>query len=145
MDNKKNKFLTVGTQECALLCGLLGLLIAVLLLTIGFWKTVMLVVFFLVGLFIGGVADKKACISDLIDRWFGKRAEKVQVVVHPKAEKAAAAAEAEAEENEAEEAETEEAEDEPEAADADEPAETSEETDVPEAEENAKEDEEAEV
>jgi len=126
--DKKNRFLTVGTQECALLCAVLGLLIAVLLLTVGFWKTLMLAVFFLIGLFIGGVKDKKGCISDLIDRWFGKRAEKVQAtIIRPQTEKAAEEAE-EADEEEADEAD-------PEETDDGEDADESEETAAGEAEE----------
>ena len=111
MENKKSKFLTAGTQECALLCAFLGLLIAVLLLTVGFWKTLMLALFFLCGLFIGGVRDKKACISNLIDRWFGKRVEKVPAnVIRAQTEKAEAAADAEEAEAEEEAEEDEEAE-----------------------------------
>ena len=133
--DKKNRFLTVGTQECALLCAVLGLLIAVLLLTVGFWKTLMLAVFFLIGLFIGGVKDKKGCISDLIDRWFGKRAEKVQAtIIRPQTEKAAEEAEEAAEE--AEEADEEEAEEaDPEETDDGEDADENEETAAGEAEE----------
>ena len=38
-NGKKPAILTVGTPQCAVACAVLGAVIAVLLLTIGFWKT----------------------------------------------------------------------------------------------------------
>lgn len=95
MSNDKGsrpQILTPGTSACALFCGLLGVLIAVLLLTIGFWKTLMIAVFFLAGAFIGGVGDKKAFISGQAEKYFPQKelhpykADGVKIKAAPKAE-----------------------------------------------------------
>ena len=95
MSNEKStrpQILTPGTSACALFGGLLGVLIAVLLLTIGFWKTLMIAVFFLIGAFIGGVGDKKAFISGQAEKYFPQKelhpykADDVRIKVAPKAE-----------------------------------------------------------
>ncbi len=95
MSNEKSarpQILTPGTSACALFGGLLGVLIAVLLLTIGFWKTLMIAVFFLIGAFIGGVGDKKAFISGQAEKYFPQKelhpykADDVRIKVSPKAE-----------------------------------------------------------
>lgn len=52
-----------GTRLSALFYAVLGLIVAVLLLTIGFWKTLLIVLCCLVGAFIGGVKDKRAFIQ----------------------------------------------------------------------------------
>ena len=95
MSNEKGtrpQILTPGTSACALFGGLLGVLIAVLLLTIGFWKTLMIAVFFMVGAFIGGVGDKKAFISGQAEKYFPQKelhpykADDVRIKAAPKAE-----------------------------------------------------------
>lgn len=53
---------TPGTVECAIACALLGIVVAVLLLSIGIWKTLLIVVLVALGAFLGGVKDKKAFI-----------------------------------------------------------------------------------
>ena len=63
-DDHKPSFLTVGTPQCAAFCGALVLVFAVLLLTVGFWKTLLLAVFVLLGLFIGGVKDKQRFLQE---------------------------------------------------------------------------------
>ena len=63
-EENKPSFLKVGTAQCAAFCGFLGLVLAVLLLTIGFWRTLMLAVFMLVGAFIGGVKDKRSFLQE---------------------------------------------------------------------------------
>ncbi|MDR2657905.1 MAG: DUF2273 domain-containing protein [Oscillospiraceae bacterium] len=42
-----------GTAACALLCGLLGIAVAVSFLAIGFWKTLLIAAFFTVGWALG--------------------------------------------------------------------------------------------
>lgn len=59
---------TPGTPECAIACGLLGIVVALMLLSIGVWKTLLIVVLVAIGAFIGGVKDKKAFIRKLIDK-----------------------------------------------------------------------------
>lgn len=72
-NGNKPAFLTRGTSACALFCGLVGVVIAVLLLTIGFWRTLMIAVFFAAGAFIGGVGDKKAFISEKAEKYFPQK------------------------------------------------------------------------
>jgi len=60
MNNETDRFwkdvLRPGTAACALLCGLIGLAVALMALFIGFWKTLLIVSFFAVGWFIGKTA-----------------------------------------------------------------------------------------
>lgn len=63
-------FVTPGTPECGLLCGLAGVAIAALLLWIGFWKTVFVVVLGAVGVFLGAVENKSEWVKALINRLF---------------------------------------------------------------------------
>ncbi len=73
-ENKRNEFtariLQVGTAECAIFFAVLAMVLALLFLYIGFWKTVLIAVLVCVGLFIGGVKNKKAWVSDKINRLF---------------------------------------------------------------------------
>ena len=55
-----------GTPQAALFCGVIGVVVAMLILIIGFFKTLLIVLCCAVGLFIGGVKDKKAFIVQLI-------------------------------------------------------------------------------
>ena len=67
--DKKNFFaqmLTPGTVPCALFGMGVGLLFAVLCLTIGVGKTVLIGLFCLVGAFVGGVKDKPGFIRKAI-------------------------------------------------------------------------------
>ncbi len=76
MSNEKTnkpEFLTPGNTSCALFCAAVGVLIAVLLLTIGFWRTLFIAVMFFLGLFIGGVSDKKAFISGTVNKYFPQK------------------------------------------------------------------------
>ena len=57
---------TLGTAPCALLGCVLGLVFAVLCLTIGVGKTLLIAVFCLVGAFIGGVKDKQGFVRNII-------------------------------------------------------------------------------
>ena len=60
--------LTWGTRECGFLCAVAGAVLAVLLLTVGFWKTLLVVLFCAAGAFIGGVHDKEAFVKKLLNR-----------------------------------------------------------------------------
>lgn len=59
---------TPGTIECAIACGLVGVLVALLLLWIGVWKTLLIVVLVGIGLFVGGVKDKRAFFQKLLGK-----------------------------------------------------------------------------
>lgn len=63
-----SKVFTKGTPHCAIACALLGILIALLLLWAGVWRTLLVVVLVALGAFIGGVKDKKAFLRKLVGR-----------------------------------------------------------------------------
>lgn len=60
----------VGTPECAIFMGFLGLALGVMFLLLGFWQTLLVALIVLVFAFLGGVRDKKAFIGKLIDKVF---------------------------------------------------------------------------
>ena len=68
MDKKSffAQIFTPGTMPCALFGMAVGLLFAVLCLTIGVGKTVLIGLFCLVGAFVGGVKDKPGFIRKVI-------------------------------------------------------------------------------
>ena len=68
MDKKSifAQIFTPGTVPCALFGMAVGLLFAVLCLTIGVGKTVLIGLFCLVGAFVGGVKDKPGFIRKVI-------------------------------------------------------------------------------
>ena len=68
--SRQNKpdFLTPGTVSCALFSGITGVVIAVLLLSIGFWKTLFIFIMLCIGLFIGGVEDKRTFLKSFADK-----------------------------------------------------------------------------
>lgn len=57
---------TPGTAPCTLFGVAVGLVFAVLLLVIGFGKTLLIGLFCLVGAFVGGVKDKKGFIRGIV-------------------------------------------------------------------------------
>lgn len=66
MKNFFSQILTPGTVPCALFGALIGLVFAVLCMTIGVPKTLLIGVFCLAGAFIGGVKDKMGFIKKII-------------------------------------------------------------------------------
>jgi len=60
----------IGTPECGILFGLIGALIALMLLFIGFWRTVFVALLFAVGYFIGSSKDKAETIRAFINKRF---------------------------------------------------------------------------
>ena len=65
-----HEMLIVGTPECAIFSGAAAMVLALLLLTLGFWKTLLVAVIVCAGAFIGGVKDKKAFIARIVNRLF---------------------------------------------------------------------------
>ena len=61
-----SQMLTPGTGACALFGAAVGVVFAVLCLTIGVGKALLIGLFCLVGAFIGGVKDKKAFVRKTI-------------------------------------------------------------------------------
>ena len=61
-----SQMLTPGTRACALFGAGVGLVFAILCLTIGVGKTALIGLFCLIGAFIGGVKDKTAFVRNMI-------------------------------------------------------------------------------
>ena len=57
---------TPGTAPCTLFGAVVGLVFAILCLTIGVGKTLLIVLFCLVGAFFGGVKDKQGFVRNII-------------------------------------------------------------------------------
>ncbi len=66
-EKKIRKFLQVGTLECMILCVVLAIIVGVLFITIGFWKTLLITALILIGLFIGGVTNKKEFLRSKVN------------------------------------------------------------------------------
>ncbi|MBR0408831.1 MAG: DUF2273 domain-containing protein [Clostridia bacterium] len=60
----------VGTPECAVFSAGVAMVLGLLFLWIGFWKTLFIFCLMLIGAFIGGVEDKQEWIRGLINRIF---------------------------------------------------------------------------
>ena len=59
-----------GTPQAAIFYGVIGLIVALLLLLIGFWKTLLVVVCCLAGVFLGSVKDKAGFFRRVMDRLY---------------------------------------------------------------------------
>ena len=75
MSNEKGKFFQVGTPLCGLVCGLVGAIIALMLLFFGFWRTVFVAALFAVGYFVGACANKTDTVKRGINKVFPPKAE----------------------------------------------------------------------
>ena len=64
------EMLTWGTPACGVFCGVLGILLAILLLTIGFWRTLFIAVFAALGALAGGIGNKRDAVRVAINRSF---------------------------------------------------------------------------
>ena len=64
------KIFTVGTPECAIFAAVVAMVLAVLVLTVGLGKTLLVALFIGIGIFIGGVPGKKERFRKLINKWF---------------------------------------------------------------------------
>ena len=61
---------TPGTPRCALAYAALGVILATLLLTIGFWRTLFIAVFAALGALAGGIGNKRDAVRVAINRSF---------------------------------------------------------------------------
>ena len=61
---------TPGTPLCALAYAALGVILATLLLTIGFWRTLFIAVFAALGALAGGIGNKRDVVRVAINRSF---------------------------------------------------------------------------
>ncbi len=63
-----SKVMTPGTRPCAVACVLLGVLTALMLLWAGVWKTLLVAILIALGIFLGGVKDKRTFFQKLLGR-----------------------------------------------------------------------------
>ena len=72
-----NRMLTIGTPQCGAFSAFCGVVLAVLLLTIGLWKTLFIFLFAAFGLFIGLCKDKKGAVRRVINRGYNGGSPKI--------------------------------------------------------------------
>lgn len=70
--NKEDILRLIRAHLYALVGGALGLIVAVLFLTLGFWRTVLIVVLVALGAGIGALADRGRRLWDVVARFFPK-------------------------------------------------------------------------
>lgn len=61
-------FFKAGTPECAIFSGVAAMVLGLLLLTVGFWRTVLLALLGACGAFLGGIKDKKQWLKNALNR-----------------------------------------------------------------------------
>lgn len=71
-----------GTPACSICYALIGALLAILLLTIGFWKTLFIAAFAAVGALIGAIRDKSAFAKNTVNRVFPQKDQRVDPTVY---------------------------------------------------------------
>lgn len=60
----------IGTPECGIVMGVLGAVIAFMILFLGFWRTAFVALLFAFGYFIGAVANKGEAVKTVINKIF---------------------------------------------------------------------------
>ena len=70
--NKEDVLRLIRAHLYALVGGALGLIVAVLFLTLGFWRTVLIVVLVALGAGIGALADRGLRLWDVVALFFPK-------------------------------------------------------------------------
>lgn len=64
------RFFQIGTPQCGIALGLLGVIVAFMLLFLGFWRTLFVAALFGVGYFFGASANKGETVKKAINRLF---------------------------------------------------------------------------
>ena len=59
-----------GTPQCGMLCAAAGVILAFMLIFMGFWSTLFVAVLAFLGWFAGGVKDKKEFCRRVANRFF---------------------------------------------------------------------------
>lgn len=70
-----NKWLEIGSVQCGLLLGACGVAIAFMLIFLGFWKTLLVALFFAAGYAIGAFRGKTEKIKNIINKLFPPKGE----------------------------------------------------------------------
>ena len=60
----------MGTPECGIALGVLGAVIALMILFMGFWRTAFVALLFAAGYFIGAVSNKGEAVKNSINKVF---------------------------------------------------------------------------
>ena len=60
----------IGTPECGLVYGVIGAVIALMILFLGFWRTAFVALLFGAGYFIGAVSNKGETVKNGINKVF---------------------------------------------------------------------------
>lgn len=71
----ENKRFEIGTPACGLLCAGLGIVLALCLIFLGFWKTLLILVLGGVGYFCGACSNKAELFRKTVDRVVPKKGE----------------------------------------------------------------------
>lgn len=67
MQESNQKKLQHGTPLCGMVCGLVGVIIALSLIFLGFWKTLLILVMFGIGYVLGAFSNKKQMLDATIN------------------------------------------------------------------------------
>lgn len=60
----------IGTPECGIVLGIIGAVIAFMILFLGFWRTAFVALLFAFGYFVGAVANKGEAVKTVINKVF---------------------------------------------------------------------------
>ena len=64
------RFFQIGTPQCGVALGILGVIVAFMLLFLGFWRTLFVAALFGLGYFLGSSSNKAESIKNAINRLF---------------------------------------------------------------------------
>ena len=65
----------IGTPECGIALGIVGAVVALMILFLGFWRTVFVAVLFAAGYFIGSSRDKAESVRAFVNKRFPPKGE----------------------------------------------------------------------
>lgn len=68
-------FFRVGTPQCGMITGLLGVAVAFSLIFLGFWNTLIISLFFTVGYALGAFTNKVEAVKSFINKLFPPKGE----------------------------------------------------------------------
>lgn len=74
-DHDTSRLFQVGTPLCGLLLALVGAILGLLLVTRGFWATMLIALFALIGYYLGASRDKASRIKQFINKLFPPKGE----------------------------------------------------------------------
>lgn len=69
-DQSKRNLFQPGTPQCGIICAVLGALVALMLLYLGFWRTLFVALLAAIGYFLGAESNKAEAVKKLVNRLF---------------------------------------------------------------------------